>query len=144
MADSKKRTTFLLLGGSCCAFLAVALGAFAGHVLQRVMLPEQLVIFRTGVEYQFHHALGMLVAGVLAQKGLQGQKWFCWAGEAFFVGIVLFSGSLYLLSSTGVPSVGWITPIGGIAFLLGWSLLARGVWVERFNGEKSHPAKEAA
>src|SRR5436190_18975387 len=113
--------TFLLLG-ALAAFLAVALGAFGAHGLRGRLTPDMLAVFQTGVQYHMYHALALiLVAGILGH--LSG--WLIQtAGWCFVAGIVLFSGSLYLLAVTGVTVLGAITPIGGLLFLIGWALLA--------------------
>ena len=113
--------TFLLLG-SLAAFLAVALGAFGAHGLRGRLAPDMLAVFQTGVQYPMYHALALiLVAGIMGH--LSG--WLIQtAGWCFVAGIVLFSGSLYLLAVTGVTTLGAITPIGGLLFLAGWACLA--------------------
>jgi uncharacterized membrane protein YgdD (TMEM256/DUF423 family) len=113
--------TFLLLG-AVAAFLAVAFGAFGAHGLRGRLTPEMLAVFQTGVQYHMYHALGLiLVAGIMGRmSGWLVQT----AGWCFVAGIVLFSGSLYLLAITGVTILGAITPIGGLFFLIGWAFLA--------------------
>lgn len=99
--------------------LAVALGAFGAHGLKERLSPEMLAIFEVGVRYQFYHGLALLILS-LAPGRLWGSPWAARAGWAWLVGIAVFSGSLYVLSVTGVKWLGAITPIGGVAFLLGW------------------------
>ena len=113
--------TFLLLG-AIAAFLAVTLGAFGAHGLRGRLSPEMMAVFQTGVQYHMYHALALiLVAGIMGRMS----GWLVQAaGWCFVAGIVLFSGSLYLLAVTGVTVLGAITPIGGVAFLAGWALLA--------------------
>lgn len=112
---------FLALG-ALFGLLGVLLGAFGAHALRARLAPDMLAIFHTGVEYQFYHVFALLGVGLLAlmwpQRALLG-----WAGALFCIGIVIFSGSLYLLSATGVRWLGAITPVGGVAFILGWLLL---------------------
>jgi len=112
---------FIIIGASLMA-LGVALGAFGAHALKERLEPSMLQIYHTGVEYQFYHAIGLLITGVLLRyyqcKGL------IWAGWLFIVGIALFSGSLYLLTLTGIKELGMITPIGGISFIAGWITMA--------------------
>lgn len=112
----------LLLVGSVAGFLAVALGAFGAHGLRARLSPEMLAVFETGVRYQMYHALAILIVGLVLGRFdgwmIRSAAW------AFTAGIVLFSGSLYLLALTGVTVLGAITPIGGLAFLVGWGLLA--------------------
>ncbi|WMJ19970.1 DUF423 domain-containing protein [Geobacillus kaustophilus] len=113
--------TFILLG-ALNAFLAVALGAFGAHGLEGKIPDRYLEIWKTAVQYQMFHALGLLVVGLLAGKapnvGLIGA-----AGWVMLAGIVLFSGSLYVLSVTQVKPLGAITPFGGVAFLIAWVMI---------------------
>lgn len=117
----------LALCGAFAAFLAVALGAFGAHGLRAVLAPEQLVTYQTGVTYQMWHALAILLCCVLTHTGMAtpGARY---AGWLFVVGIVLFSGSLYALTLTGMRGLGIITPLGGLCFLAGWLLLAVNLW----------------
>jgi len=117
---------FLLLG-SINAFLAVALGAFGAHGLKARVAPEMLTVWQTGVLYHLFHALGLLAVGILALQ-LPHSSLLRPAGWALLVGVVLFSGSLYLMVLSGVRALGMITPLGGVAFLAGWVLVAFGVW----------------
>jgi uncharacterized membrane protein YgdD (TMEM256/DUF423 family) len=112
----------LLLVGAVAGFLAVALGAFGAHGLRARLSPEMLAVFETAVRYQIYHALAILIVGLVLGR-LDGWM-FRAAAWAFTAGIVLFSGSLYLLALTGITILGAITPIGGLAFLIGWGLLA--------------------
>ncbi|MEO8260500.1 MAG: DUF423 domain-containing protein [Acidobacteriota bacterium] len=113
--------TFLLVG-ALAGFAGVTLGAFGAHALRGRLSPEMLVVFETGVRYQMYHALAILAIGLIATR-MSG--WLIVsAGWLMTAGIVLFSGSLYLLAFTGVTVLGAITPIGGVAFLLGWACLA--------------------
>ena len=114
------RLTLVL--GAAFMFVAVALGAFGAHALRGRLSPEMLVVFETGVRYQMYHAFAILVVGLVL--GRMGGWLISTAGWLFAAGIVLFSGSLYLLAFTGVTVLGAITPIGGLAFLLGWACLA--------------------
>jgi uncharacterized membrane protein YgdD (TMEM256/DUF423 family) len=104
-------------------FLAVALGAFGAHALQSRLPADRLAIFETGVRYQMYHALALVAVALVLQWGGQARL-ATWAGWAFVAGIVIFSGSLYALVLTGVRTWGAVTPIGGLAFLAGWALLA--------------------
>ncbi len=112
--------------GSLSAFLAVALGAFAVHGLKNRLSPEMLSIFEVGVRYHIYHAFALLAVGLASTRWPGGG--IIIAGWLFLAGTVVFSGSLYLLSLTGMRWLGAITPIGGTAFLLGWLFLAWGVW----------------
>ncbi|KPV56088.1 membrane protein [Paenibacillus sp. A3] len=110
--------TFVALGG-ICAFLSVALGAFGAHALKGKLAADMLANFQTGVQYQMMHSLGLIAIG-LAASLLPASGHLRRAGWSMFVGIVVFSGSLYVLSITGIKQLGAITPIGGVAFLFGW------------------------
>lgn len=110
------------LMGSVFAFLAVALGAFGAHALQTRLEPRDLETFEIGVRYQMYHALALLLLAVLLGRFPGGLG--VWAGWAFVAGILVFSGSLYLLVLTGVRGLGAVTPIGGLGLLVGWILLA--------------------
>ena len=104
-----------------CLFLllAVAAGAFGAHGLRRLLAPEQISVWQTAVLYQFVHGLGMLALAAL--DSLRPSPWLRRASVFMAVGIVLFSGSLYLLSFLPMPWLGPVTPIGGAAFLAGWA-----------------------
>ena len=113
--------------GSIAAALAVILGAFGAHALKEKLSPEQLQVFDTGVRYQFYHAFALLILGLLAEK--YNSTFLNYSGYLFMAGIILFSGSLYLLSTKnlfGIESwkfLGPITPLGGLCFIVGWALL---------------------
>lgn len=119
---------FLALG-AVLAGLAVALGAFAAHGLRARVSPELLATFETGARYHMYHALALLAVAWASQRWPGGAVTA--AGWLFVAGILLFSGSLYALAGTGVRALGAITPLGGLAFLLGWLALAWGVWTAR-------------
>jgi uncharacterized membrane protein YgdD (TMEM256/DUF423 family) len=111
------------------AFVAVAAGAFGAHALRDRLSADMLQVFQTGVTYQMYHALALLAVGILlARFSVDGSVWLTSAGWLFVAGTVLFSGSLYALALTGVSWLGAITPLGGLAFLLGWLGLAIGLW----------------
>ncbi len=116
---------FLMLA-AFFGFTGVALGAFAAHGLKNRLTPEYLTIFHTGVTYQLVHTLALFGVALLATQ-IQGRL-ITWAGLSFTVGIVLFSGSLYLLTMTGISKLGIITPFGGVAFLVGWICLGLAAW----------------
>jgi uncharacterized membrane protein YgdD (TMEM256/DUF423 family) len=113
--------TFLFVG-AVAGFLAVALGAFGAHGLRARLSPDMLAVFETAVRYHMYHALAILLVALMLGR-FDGWM-FRAAGWAFTVGIVVFSGSLYLLAITGNTILGAITPIGGLAFLVGWGFLA--------------------
>ena len=112
--------------GSVSALLGVALGAFAAHGLKPDLAPSLLAAFETGVRYQLYHALALLAVG-LAWTRWPGPLMIA-SGYLFVAGTVLFSGSLYALSLSGMRWLGAITPFGGVAFLLGWGCLAWAAW----------------
>jgi uncharacterized membrane protein YgdD (TMEM256/DUF423 family) len=112
--------------GSLSAFVAVALGAFAAHGLKARLAPELLATFETGVRYQMYHAFA-LIAAAWAFTRWPGPA-STTAGWLFVAGTVLFSGSLYVLSLTGLRWLGAVAPVGGLAFLAGWACLAWGAW----------------
>lgn len=113
-----------LAAGAILAGLSVAAGAFGSHALGDRLSDRALEIFETAARYQMYHALGLLAIGLWLSQLEQGRSLLLTAGGAFIVGILLFSGSLYALSLTGVKLLGAITPLGGAAFLLGWGCLA--------------------
>lgn len=113
---------FLVLG-SVLALLGVGLGAFGAHALQGKVPPERLATFETGVRYQLPHALALFVVVFLRTIGPDAFAESL-AGVLFVAGIVLFSGSLYLLAVTGTRKWGMVTPFGGLCFLAGWLALA--------------------
>ncbi len=114
---------FFFISGAIAAFVGVALGAFGAHSLRTKLTPEMLNIFEVGVRYQMYHALGLIAVAWAITRWPEAN--LNAAGWAFIVGIVIFSGSLYLLTLTDTRWLGAITPIGGIAFLIGWAIL---VW----------------
>ncbi len=109
---------FLLLG-SANAMLAVIFGAFGAHALKARIDESLLKIFHTGVEYHFYHALGLILVGIIAIN-IPVNMWIKSAGWMMFTGIILFSGSLYLLSILNMRWLGMITPLGGLLFILAW------------------------
>lgn len=113
---------FFFIAGSISAFLAVALGAFGAHGLKERLTPEMFNIFEVGVRYHMYHALALLAVAWTSTRWPGGSVTA--AGWLFLAGTIIFSGSLYLLSLTGLRWLGAITPVGGLAFLLGWLLLA--------------------
>ncbi|MDY0404516.1 DUF423 domain-containing protein [Virgibacillus sp. 179-BFC.A HS] len=115
---------FLFLG-ALNGFLAVALGAFGAHGLEGKLTEHELSIWEKAVQYQMFHAGALLAVGLLAAK-LQTAS-LSWAGWLFFIGVVLFSGSLYIYATSKITAFALITPIGGVAFLVGWVLLGYAV-----------------
>jgi uncharacterized membrane protein YgdD (TMEM256/DUF423 family) len=118
---------FLLLG-SINAALAVIFGAFGAHALKARVTPEMLDVYHTGSQYHFYHALGLLLLGAIAAQvpALANSSLFRASGWLMLAGIILFSGSLYVLAITGVRWLGAITPLGGLAFIAAWVALVVG------------------
>ena len=114
-----------IIAGAVNAFLAVALGAFGAHGLKDKLDAYYLGIWETGVQYQMFHAAGLLVVGLLIGK-MAATPLFTWSGWLMLAGIILFSGSLYVLSLTKVSVLGAITPLGGVCFLAAWLLMVIG------------------
>jgi uncharacterized membrane protein YgdD (TMEM256/DUF423 family) len=113
--------------GALLAFVAVALGAFGAHALKSRLAPEMTTVWHTAVQYHGGHALALLAVGILLLHW-PDRGTLAWAGWLFVTGIVLFSGSLYVLAVTEIKGLGTITPIGGVAFLAGWLALAWSAW----------------
>lgn len=111
----------ILMTASVFMALAVAIGAFGAHGLKSHLSVEMIQIYKTGVEYHFYHALGLLLVGVLSIS--LPSELLKWSALFLIAGIVLFSGSLYVLALTGITWIGAITPFGGIGFIAGWMLL---------------------
>lgn len=118
-SDLTRRLVFL---GGANMFLAVALGAFGAHALKAALPPEGLAVYHTANLYHFWHALGLFCVALAAACGAP-PRLLSWSGGLIQAGIILFSGSLYLLGLTGRSGIGAVTPFGGIAFLAGWALL---------------------
>lgn len=123
-----------LLWGAICAFLAVAMGAFGAHGLKAVLSAERLAVYQTAVNYQMWHALGLIGIATVSRAFPDGGKLLRWAGCLMLVGIVLFSGSLYLLVFLETKWLGMMTPFGGVSFLAAWLLLA--VFAHRYNNNR--------
>ncbi len=112
---------FLFLS-TLSAFLAVAMGAFGAHALKEVLTADMLAVYKTAVNYQMWHALGLALIALLRYHHPHSQL-IKKAGWLMFSGIILFSGSLYMLSLSGLKWLGMITPLGGVCFLAGWLML---------------------
>ena len=117
---NKMSKTILMLASLLLA-LAVLLGAFGAHGLKSHLSGEMMQIYKTGIEYHFYHALGLLLVGILAVYA--PSLYLKWAAIFLTAGIILFSGSLYTMSVTGIKWLGVITPVGGISFIAGWILV---------------------
>lgn len=113
------------LAGSVLAFIGVGLGAFGAHALRSRIGPDLLATFETGVRYHMYHALALLACAWVMDRWPSPQV--AWAGWLFVAGIVVFSGTLYLLTFTGARWWGALTPIGGVALLAAWACLAWGI-----------------
>ena len=105
-------------------FLAVALGAFGAHGLKPHLSPDELQWFETANRYHFYHTLAIFGTALLLMK--MQSRWLKYSGIAFVAGILVFSGSLYVMAVTGLKMLGAVTPIGGLAFLAGWAMLLAG------------------
>ncbi len=116
----------LLLLAAMFGFTGVALGAFAAHGLKTQLSADYLAVFQTGVHYQMLHALALLALAALWER--LAQRLLLAAGICFCVGILLFSGSLYALTLSGIGALGVITPVGGLMFLVGWACLGLAAW----------------
>jgi len=113
---------FFIIAGCFLAGLSVALGAFGAHTLRSSIDARAMEVFHTGVQYQGFHALALMVVGVLLILRGSAPR-LNWVGVLFLAGILIFSGSLFALSLSGVKWLGAITPIGGLSFLSGWAIL---------------------
>lgn len=119
--------------GAVLAGLSVAAGAFGAHSLKGIISVDMLMVFETAVRYQMYHALALLVvSGMLMQRSQRGLRLTGWC---FVAGIILFSGSLYVVALTSTRWVGAITPLGGVAFLAGWTTLAWSLWQKKAERE---------
>ena len=115
----------------CCSAisgaLAVMLGAFGAHTLKNQLEPNAIAVYQTAVEYQFYHTLALLFIGVLALR-IPANPLLHWSAVLMGLGIIAFSGSLYLLAISGTRWLGAITPIGGVSFIVAWLMLVAAVW----------------
>jgi uncharacterized membrane protein YgdD (TMEM256/DUF423 family) len=122
--------TFLRLGAILGA-IAIILGAFGSHFLRKALEPETFSAFQTGVYYHIFHVIALMIVGMLFKR--YPNKWMLWAGRLFIIGILLFSGSLYLLAANmatneeGLGEFGLITPIGGVCMIAGWICVFFGI-----------------
>ncbi len=116
------QSVFLFLT-AISGLIGVAMGAFGAHGLKAVLTPEMLAVYRTGVDYQMWHALALGLIAVFRQQTPESVL-LKWAGWLMFVGILLFSGSLYLLAMLNMKWLGMITPLGGVSLLIAWLLVA--------------------
>jgi uncharacterized membrane protein YgdD (TMEM256/DUF423 family) len=112
----------LLSLAACSAMMSVVLGAFAAHGLKSKLSETLLITFQTGVQYQMYHSLALILLAILYRQ--MPQSLLLYSAGFMFAGIILFSGSLYMLALTQIKWFGPITPIGGVCFIVGWALLA--------------------
>lgn len=113
--------------GAILTMLSVAIGAFGAHMLKDKIGASAIATYETGVQYHMIHALALLIVGLTAGQ-LGASTKLQWAARLLFTGIIIFSGSLYVLSISGIKILGAITPIGGVSFIAGWLLFAMDVW----------------
>ena len=115
---------FFIIAGAVNAAIAVMFGAFGAHALEAKLTAKYLAVWETAVQYQMFHALALIIVGILMSTSLLGPSTqLNWAGYLLLAGIIIFSGSLYVLSLSGIGILGAITPIGGVAFIAGWIML---------------------
>ncbi len=116
---------FFLQSGAILGLLGVALGAFGAHAFNKMLTESgRLDTYDTAVKYQFYHAIALVLVGLLLQNSTpSASKFYGWAGYAFLVGVLIFSGSLYAICFSGIKTFGAIAPIGGTALIIGWLLL---------------------
>lgn len=131
----------ILVAGAIMAGIGVAAGAFGAHGLRPILSEKMMAVFETGVRYHLVHAMAMLIAG-LSAHGFS-HRIFLKAGWSFFLGIIIFSGSLYTLALTDIRTLGMLTPFGGLAFLIGWGFLAWGYWKTSLSLDPSSPQSQA-
>jgi uncharacterized membrane protein YgdD (TMEM256/DUF423 family) len=130
MNNESMHKIFLILG-TVLGGLAVALGAFGAHGLKKLVPPETVATYQTGVQYQMYHALALILVGILTER--TANSFLNYSGLLFLGGVVFFSGSLYLIVSMqamnkAIPTyIGIITPVGGLLFIIGWILLLLGI-----------------
>ncbi|MGV6859115.1 MAG: DUF423 domain-containing protein [bacterium] len=119
---------YFIAFGALSAAIAVALGAFGAHGLKSLLTPEMLAIWKTAAQYHLIHSLGLVLIGVLVANPSTSGKGTSLAGYLILVGILIFCGSLYALTLTDIRLLGAITPLGGLAFISGWLMLAVSQW----------------
>jgi len=117
--------------GVLSGFLSVSIGAFGAHALKPFLDPSSLQTFETAARYQFYHALALILLGLYSER-TDSKKSYLITGLGFSLGTLLFSGSLYALSISGIKELGLITPIGGVLFLIGWLF-----WIKNILQQKS-------
>lgn len=118
----------MIVMAACLLFAGVGAGAFGAHALRGRLAPDLLAAFQTGVQYHLVHALGLLGVGVLWLQWEADARLLATCAALLVAGTVLFSGSLYVLALTGVRAWGAVTPVGGLAWLAAWAVLAVAAW----------------
>ena len=118
--------------GAFVVALAVMIGAFGAHALEGTLDAYSKGVYETAVQYHFYHAFGLLIVSLLPRAGVLSARRAAWVCGLLLVGVVLFSGSLYALAISGVRTLGAITPLGGVAFIAAWLMLA--FWLVQKNG----------
>jgi len=113
----------LIAVGAIMAAIAVMIGAFGAHIVKDMVTPERLENWETGAQYHFYHSIAIILTGLVARNN--SSELLKWAGVIFAVGVLFFSFSLYTLALTDITWLGAITPLGGVAFIIGWLLLAK-------------------
>lgn len=116
----------LVITAALCLMAGVGAGAFGAHALKRVLSTDMLQVWQTAVLYQLIHGLGILAIAALAARF--GSPLLSWSGSIMFAGIILFSGSLYVLALSGTKWLGAVTPLGGVLFIIAWALVALAAW----------------
>jgi len=110
--------------GAFVLALAVVFGAFGAHALEGTLDAYSKGVYETGVQYHFYHAFGLLIVSLLPRTGMLSERRAAWVCGLLLVGVVLFSGTLYALAITGIRMLGAVTPLGGVAFIVAWLMLA--------------------
>ena len=116
----------LLLIGACFSLMAVILGAFGAHAFADILTTKQMTTYETAVKYQFYHSQSIIIASILCYL-FPNNRFFRWAGYLFVVGTLLFSGSLFAYLATAIKPFVFITPIGGLFFIIAWIVLIIGI-----------------
>jgi len=112
-----------ITAGALLMLLGVILGAFGAHALQALLSPQRLASYQTGVNYQLLHSLGLVAVGIVAQLTTETKR-LRWSARLMLVGILLFSGSIYLMAAGAPRALGMVAPLGGLSFMAAWGLLA--------------------
>jgi uncharacterized membrane protein YgdD (TMEM256/DUF423 family) len=127
-----------LVTGAVLMAIGVMLGAFGAHALQGVLEPRRLASYQTGVQYQFMHALGLLLLGIVARATGESEL-LRWSARLMLVGVALFSGSIYLMTAGAPRWLGMVAPVGGVSFMAAWALLA---WHALARNDSPRPRQE--